>query len=114
MFSVENLHHRLLLNSQKVTICHCSRRRHAKGRTCEATFPKKVAVAYYAYCCFLAIVGHDRQPHLTSLNIKHCVRRIPLCEDCLFLLKRDNFPALADRGKKRIGVEIALVLNTRD
>jgi hypothetical protein len=111
VFSVENLHHGLLVNTQEVAICHRSHSSHAERLTGEAPFPKEITVTQYAQGCFLAIVGHDRQLHLTLLNIKHCVSRAPLREDCLFLLKRDNCPALANRGKKCIGVKIAYFLS---
>ena len=108
---MENLHHGLLVNTQEVAICHRSHSSHAERLTGEAPFPKEITVTQYAQGCFLAIVGHDRQLHLTLLNIKHCVSRTPLREDCLFLLKRDNCPALANRGKKCIGVKIAYFLS---
>jgi hypothetical protein len=114
VFSVENLHHRLLLNTQKVAICHCSCRSHAERLTCEATFTKKVAVTQYAYGCFLANLGYDSESNLAFLDVEDCVSRSPLREDFLFLSKDHNFPALADRGKKCIGIKIALVLNTHN
>ena len=73
---------------------------------------QKSRYAQYAYGCFLAIVGHDRQLHFTFLNIEHCVSRMPLSKNRLFRLKRHNFPALADGGKKYIGGKIALSLDT--
>src|ERR1700730_8312501 len=113
MFPVESLHHRLLLNPQKGAVRHCCCRSHAEWLTCEATFTEKVAVTQYAYGCFLANVGYDSESNLAFLDIKHCVGCIPLREDCLFLKKEHDFPALADSGKEFLGIEGGLFLRRR-
>src|SRR5579872_825244 len=111
VFSMESLHHRFLLNAQKLAIGYCRCSSHAERLTCEATFAKKVPLAQDANGCFLSIVGHDRYLHLAALDIKQCVSRIPLREDGLLLCERHNLPSLADGGKERVRVELAFFLD---
>ena len=50
--------------------------------------------------------------YLTLLDYKHCVRRIALSEDNLFLPEEHNLPAITDGGKEDCGVEITSCLRT--
>jgi len=47
----------------------------------------------------------------TSLDYKHCVRRIALSENNLFLPKGHNLPAVSDGGKEDCGFELAFVFH---
>jgi hypothetical protein len=76
----------------------------------QGTFSEKLPGIQYADGCFPATLGYDRESHLAFLNVEHCISRIPLCEDCLFLGKGHDFPTLADRGKELPWVEVTLFL----
>src|SRR5580692_672345 len=57
---------------------------------------------------------HHREPNLTFLDIKHFIGYVSLRKDRLLLRKRHHFPALADRGKKFLRVELAIGLGRHD
>lgn len=69
-------------------------------------------VTQYADRCFLASLRDNGQSHLTRLQIKYCVRGIPLREDRVLLRKEHRFPALADGGEERVDIEFAAVLGS--
>src|SRR5580658_3742624 len=76
----------------------------------QPAFSEKISLTQYAQRCFLANLRHDGEPNLAILDIKYRVGRVPLRKDRFLLGKRHNFPALADRGKKFLRVELAIDL----
>jgi hypothetical protein len=61
-----------------------------------------------------ASLGDNGEPHLTRLQIKNRVCGIPLRKDDVLLRKEHSFPALANGGEERVGVERAKTLITKE
>src|SRR6266852_6455495 len=76
----------------------------------KATFSEKIAVTQDTQGRFFANLGYDVELNLASLDIKHCVSRFPLREDCLFPGKGHDLPACADSGKEFLRVKVASFL----
>src|SRR5580704_14602652 len=76
----------------------------------QPAFSEKISLAQNAQGRFLANLRNHCEPNFTFLDIKYRVGRVPLRKDGFFLGKRHNFPALANRGKKLLRVELAIDL----
>jgi len=81
VFAIKRFHHRLLLNPQKLAVCHCSRRSHTESLACQRAFTKEIPLAQCADRCFLAGLRDDGEPDLAFLDIEHSVSDISLGED---------------------------------
>src|ERR1700724_837906 len=110
MFPVERKHHSLPVNLQKFAVRHCGCRPHAESLARKRTFSEKLSLAQYAQGCLFANLGYDSEPYLAFLDVEDCVSLVSLGEDCFFLGKSHDFPALADSGKEFPWVELALFL----
>jgi hypothetical protein len=106
VFPVKRVHHGLFLNSQNSAICHCGCSAHAERLTCKRTFAEETSITQYPDRGFFAGFGNNGQSHLAALQIKHCVREIPLRENGLLFRKEQSLPALADGGKECLRVEL--------
>src|SRR5271157_849642 len=112
VFPMKRIHHGFLVDSQHSTICHCRCRTHTKRLASQRTFAEKAPIAQYADRRFFANFGDNSEFYLARLQIKHCVRSIPLRKDGLLFRKEHGFPALADGSEKRMWIELAAVLRT--
>src|SRR5208283_1465959 len=109
---MKRIHHGFLVDSQHSTICHCRCRTHTKRLASQRTFAEKAPLAQYADRCFLARFRDHSELYLARLQIKHCIRSIPLRKNGLLLRKENGFPALADGSEERAWIELAAVLRT--
>jgi hypothetical protein len=114
VFTVENLHRRFLVDAQKSAIRHSGRTAHAESLARERTLAEKVSLTKYTDCTFPASLRDYGELHLTRLDIKHRISGIRLRKNYMFLREKHNFPALADGGKKCMGVKLALFLNAHN
>jgi hypothetical protein len=78
--------------------------------TNKRTFAEETPITQYADRGFPAGFGNNAESHLAGLQIKYCVRGIPLREDGLLFRKEQNLPALADGGKECLRVELPVAL----
>ena len=113
VFAVKGLHHRLLFDSHELAIRHGSARAHAESLAGQRAFAKEIPFTQYANRRFLADLGYDGQLHFALLDIEDRVRHIALPEYDLLFRNRHGFPALANRRKKRAGVEIVVFPSRR-
>jgi hypothetical protein len=109
VFPMKRVHHRPLLDPQKLAICHGCRGSHTESLPCQRAFPKKISLILYSDRGFLANLGYDSKLYLAFLDIKDGVSRITLREDPLLLGNGQALPALADGGEECVG-ELAAVL----
>src|SRR5208283_282061 len=103
---MQRVHHRLPLDPQYLAIVHGSRRAHAQNLTRQRTLAKKMSLTHNGESRLLACLRHHGEPDFALLNIEDGVRLVPLREYKLFPGNREDLPAVADRRKKGIRIEI--------
>src|SRR6202008_2195700 len=113
MFVVKSIHHRFLLDPQKLAVCHGRCRSHAESLARQRAFAKETLLVQYADGGFLASLRYDREPHFAFLNIEDSVRRIPLSENPFLPANSEALPALAYGRKEAVKVEYATLLGCR-
>jgi hypothetical protein len=107
---MERIHHRSLLDSQKLAIGHGSRGSDAESLACERAFPKEASLAQHGDSGLFTDLGHDGEPDFAFLDIENSVSRIALCKDPMLFGNGHALPALANGCQEGIGVELALRL----
>src|SRR5512136_1680638 len=80
---VEHARHQRLLNLVESAIRHGDSRCHTRWLTCEASLAEEFAGAQNGDNGLFALLGHDRELHLTSPEIEQGIRRLPLPEDAV-------------------------------
>jgi hypothetical protein len=78
----------------------------------QRTFAEKAPIAQYPDRRFLASFRDNSEFHLARLQIKYCVRSIPLRKDGLLFRKEHGLPTLADGSEERMWIKLAAVLRT--
>ena len=111
---MKRVHHRLLLDPQKIAVRDGSCGSHTESLAGQRAFAKKIPLAQYADRGFLAGLGYDSESHFAVLDIEDSVRRIPLCEDPLFLGNGQALPALANCREEGARVKPAVLFGCRN